>query len=145
MTDEQEDLLDEIELNTNNGISINSDIEEKLSSSVTRQLIMSFLERQSIELGATERIENFCANYVQKHGKSSFLEMRQEVLKSFELLTPRTLRLEILQMAMEFVDKVMPLDDDKSNNSDDKSIQRTRTNSSSNDLFLSDHSTSSSI
>lgn len=139
-TDEQEDLLDEIELSPDDS-HINKDIEERLSSTVSRQLIMSFLERRSIELGATERIENFCADYVQKNGKVGFMEMRQEVLKSFELLTPRPLRLEILQMAMEFVDKYMPLDD---NLSPENRSNQLLTNSSSNDPFLSDHSTSAS-
>jgi hypothetical protein len=135
-----EDLLDEIEAEEiDEKAETIPEIEEELSSNVTRQLIMSYLERRSIELGATERIENFCADYVQKNGKVGFLKLRQEVLKSFELLTPRPLRLEILQMATEFVDKFMPLEE----HTDDQSTQIAT--SSSNEPFLSDNSTSSSV
>jgi hypothetical protein len=140
-TDEQEDLLDELELPSTSDCSFtDSDIEEKLSSSVTKQMIMSFLERRAIEMGATSRIETFCADLLQKKGKASFLDMRTEVLASFELLTPRALRLEILQMAMEFVDKFTPTKED-SVEVDDRSVRLTPSLSNPS---LSDHSTSAS-
>lgn len=76
MTDEQEDLLDELEMmpSTSDCNFEDSDIEEKLSASVTKQMVMSFLERRAIEMGATSRIESFCAD-LQKKGTSSFLDM----------------------------------------------------------------------
>lgn len=117
MSEEQEDLLDEVETpGTSEGDCINSDIEKRLTSSVTKQLIMGFLERRAIELGATEKIENFCSD-MQKRGKSNFLDMRSEALDSFQVLMPRPLRLDILQMATEFVDQFFKSNGSISDNS----------------------------
>ncbi|KAI6184492.1 hypothetical protein M3Y97_00602300 [Aphelenchoides bicaudatus] len=142
MTDEQEELLDELEMpSTSEEAFSDPKIEEKLSSSVAKQLITSFLERRAIEMGATSRIEAFCADLQKKNkGKTNFLEMRKEVLTSFELLTPRALRLDILQVATEFVDKFMPEKED----SIDADERSNRLNHSLSNPSLSDHSTSGS-
>jgi hypothetical protein len=104
-----EDLMDEIEEEEaapSTAHAADHLLEERLAFSDTRQLITAYLERRAIELGATERIEEFCAE-LQAKGTTSLLQMRAEVAAAAPILLSRSLRMEILQIAAEFVEKFM--------------------------------------
>ncbi|KAI6179266.1 hypothetical protein M3Y98_00591900 [Aphelenchoides besseyi] len=140
MTIDLEDILEEWEKEAATSSAPETDhfLEEQLAFGPTRQLIMAYLERRAIELGATERIENFCFDQHSK-GVKSMLQMRENVAQSAQFLLPRPLRLEILRMAVEFVEKFRPSEE---NSHVDSLFHEQRNGLSSNDFFYSDQSTS---
>ena len=145
MTDELEDYLDQLECSADSAAATpgkSSYLEEQLMFSDMRQLTLAYLERRSIELGATERIENFCAK-MHENGDTTLLQMRSRVLASTTRLLPRPLRLEILQMAIQFVNKFMPTSAREVPTAcADYEARNGTVSTPANDYLYSDHSTS---